>query len=584
MAEINIKEILNNINNNLDDENYINININLIINNLDKINYNLCITELICMLDNTNFIIMFLDKFLDKILVKNMILKDIIKNTKDITKIKNLFILEIDYTFLLEIFILNSLNENEYIVLLEWIYEIGKINLINALIDNLLININLIKYDIIFNMIINFIKLHEKLIDTEFYSNFTKKLIPLLLLLITLFELTEYLKNIYSYQSENIHNNKINLIFQFYKTVIKNREIYFEVEIINDVMILINLLIKNDENNDSYINIIDDLCNLLYSDKLNIHDKTILITNILKLITNDKVNYIPHNFIEYINYYVGNIKFISWSTIDEKILMLELISRSLLEIKERDELYIDKFDSIIYNILYLEQETFDIIKSVLKSEVIYTNYNLVKNSIYNLITIINIFNDILIIYFDMCKSYDIYYADLLHKNNLILNIYINFFSNEHEIKNKFNTNILIQPIIINKLLIINKHCDYNEFPINSLEYDMVINYYKSLRIKYIYDLDLKIDELKQKCIKSNEFIEKGNDTYVDNIFSIEIIQPIMIPKSEYFYEKATMYLLVRETSQHPYTREKLLLNDIIEYNKQEIIKEKLDNYLKNKLK
>ena len=41
---------------------------NLIINNLDKINYNLFITELILMLDNTNFIIMFLDKFLDKII------------------------------------------------------------------------------------------------------------------------------------------------------------------------------------------------------------------------------------------------------------------------------------------------------------------------------------------------------------------------------------------------------------------------------------------------------------------------------------------------------------------------------------
>jgi hypothetical protein len=584
MEEINIKEIFNIILENLDDDKTIEIYINLLYDNFNRINYNNFIKELILMLDNSYFIIMFLGKFLDKInLYKKKILKDIIKNTTDITKLKNIFILDVDYVILLEIFILNNLNENDYILLLEWIYEIGKIDIIYKLIEKLEYKLNSIRYNVIFDIIISLIRLHEKLINTDFYIELSKKLIPLIILSITLFELSEFIKNIFLIETNNLFNYRLNTIFNFYRTLIKYKNKYFDVQIINDIVKLINLFIKTDGDMEPYINIIDDLLTLLYINELNIHEKTNLFINITQIITNENINYTPNNLIEYIDYYISNIKFLSWSTLDEKIALLELIAKSLLQIKNKEELYFEKFDNIIFNVLYLEQETFNIFKSVLQTEVIYTNYNLVKNTLYNLLTIINIFNDILIIYFNLCVKYNIYYADLLHKNNLLINIYVNFFNNNNQSNTKFSMNILFQNIIINKFMIIYNHHNYDKFQFNGLEYDLIINYYNNLKINYIHDLDNIINILKEKSIKSNEFIEKYNDDiYIDNIFSIEIIEPIMIPNSEYFYEKATMYLLLRETSQHPYTREKITLNDIIEYNKQSHIKEKINNYLYHK--
>ena len=593
---INFREKFDYIKQNLDDDIYITNTINLISNNYYTLNYDLFIEDLIMTLDDTNFVIMFINKLFDKlyqktkIILQNMI-KSILKKNNCINKLQNLFLLDcIDDTILFDIYKFNNKNDDNYLLLLEWIYEIGKIDIINKLMDNLIINLDNITYYVMFDIIISLIKFHKKLINTDFYVSYSKKLIIIMKIVISLFELTEIIRDILMFnQNDDIFfNEKIIIIFDFYKNILQNRDIYFDIIIYEQIIKLLNFLVKINSNINNNYEIIDELIKLIYSSSLNIHEKTQLFIDISNFLLNDKINYIPSNFIKLINYYISNIKFISWSNIDEKIIILENISKLLLEIKKKNELYFDDFDNMIYNILYLETEIFNMIKIILQTNILYTNYNLIKNTIYTFITILNIFNDILYIYFNLCKENNIYYGDLLHKNNLIINIYVNFFNNKDNISfiTKYNTHILFRSIMINKFMIVVDHIDYEKFPIYGLEFDMIINYYQNINVNILLNFIDKINIIKDKCIKSNEFIEKYNNIndniYIDNIFSIEIQDPIMIPKSEIFYEKSTMYLLLRETHKNPYTREDLNLNDVIEYNKNEDIKRKINEYLLEK--
>ena len=115
--------------------------------------------------------------------------------------------------------------------LIEWIYEIGKIDIINKLMDNLIINLDNITYYVMFDIIISLIKFHKKLINTDFYVSYSKKLIIIMKIVISLFELTEIIRDILMFnQNDDIFfNEKIIIIFDFYKNILQNRDIYFDI-------------------------------------------------------------------------------------------------------------------------------------------------------------------------------------------------------------------------------------------------------------------------------------------------------------------------------------------------------------------
>ena len=128
-------------------------------------------------------------------------------------------------------------------------------------------------------------------------------------------------------------------------------------------------------------------------------------------------------------------------------------------------------------------------------------------------------------------------------------------------------------------MIIYKHIGYELFPLNSIEYEILEKYYIDNKINIFNDFLIKINVLKNKSNTSNDFITICTDEFIDNIFSIEIIEPIMIPNSNDFFEKSTMYLLIRETQKNPYTREELTIQNIIEYNMRDDIKNKINDFL-----
>jgi hypothetical protein len=596
--EINLDDIFKNIIENIDNNSMINNYVDIISNNFYNTDYIKFVKKIIELLDDTSFILIFLNKFFEKQYeLYKFIIIDIIKNINnntdnidnntdniDIIKIKNLFLLDIiDYDIIYEIINIYDIDILNFMSIYDFIYEIGKINIINDLLDDIIINNKLLSYKNLFKILLSLLKFQKKILDTDFYVDITSKLSSIMYIILPIFELKEFIQKLLFNDLENTHiNEHLIIIFDFFKIVINNHDKYFNICIIDNIFELLNLLIKIDFNIDSYVTILDDLCKLLLTNIINIHEKTKIFTNIAKIIIHS--NYVPYNLIIYIDYYITNINFLSWSTIDEKILILEYISKLLLKIKSNDKLYYDKYDNILYNILYIETESFNILKILLSANISYTDYNLIKNTSYNIITIINILNDIQFIYFDYCKEDNIYYADLLHKNNLLLNTYILYFT-ENNSKDiyKFNINLIFNTLIINKMMILYKHLDYKLFPLNSIEYEILENYYNNNNINLFYNFLSKLNIVKEKSNNLTDFITKYNDTeFIDNIFSIEIVNPIMIPQSTDFFEKCTMYLLIRESQKNPYTREELTIADLIEYNMRDDIKNKINSFLVKK--
>lgn len=584
--EINQDIIFKNIIDNIDDENIINTYIDMISYNFLNLDYIKLVINIVNLLDDINFIILFLNKLFENLSSKHnelskFMLIDIIKNINktDNLKFKNLFILNfVDYTMIYEIIKIHDNNIEDLIDIYGFIYEIGKINIIDKLLDNIITKNKSLTYTVLFKTLMSLLKFQKKIIDTDFYVDITNKLSTLMYILFPIFELKEFLQNLLSSELNITHNNEhLIIMFDFFKIVINNHDRYFNISVVDNIFELLNLLIKINMNMNGYVDILDDVCKLLLTDTINIHEKTKIFTNISKIII--KTDYNLQDLIIYIDYFVTNIKFLSWSTIDEKILIIEYISKLLLKLKLKNKLYLDNYDNMLYNILYLETEIFNILKIILEANITYSDYNLIKNTAYNIITSLNIFNDIEFTYFDFCKENNKYYADLLHKNNLIMNTYLLYFTDTSKNIYKFNINLIFNTIIINKFMTIYKNIDYESFPINSSEYEILEKYYIDNKINIFNDFLIKINILKNKSNTSNEFITNCNDEFIDNIFSIEIIDPIMIPQSTDFFEKSTMYLLIRESHQNPYTREELTIQNLLEYNMRDDIKNKINNFL-----
>jgi hypothetical protein len=582
--EINQNMIFRNIMDNINNEDVINTYIDMISDNFFNIDYIYILTNIINSLDDINFIILFLNKLFDNLSIKynemcKFMLIDIIKNINktDNLKFKNLFILNIvDYTMIYEIIKIHDISIEDLIDIYSFIYEIGKINIIDELLDNIIIDNKSLTYPVLFRTLLSLLQFQKKLIYTDFYVDITSKLATLMYILLPIFELKEFVQNLLFDGLDITHNNEhLIIIFDFFRIVINNHNKYFNICVVDNIFELLNLLIKLNIKTDTYINILDDVCKLLLTDIINIHEKTKIFINIAKIII--KTDYNLQDLITYIDYFVTNIKFLSWSTLDEKILIIEYISKLLLKLNNM--FYFDNYDNMLYNILYLEIETFNILKIILNTHITYSDYNLIKNTAYNIITSLNIFNDVQFTYFDFCKENNKYYADLLHKNNLIINTYLLYFTDTSKNIYKFNINLIFSTIIINKFMIIYKHIGYELFPLNSIEYEILEKYYIDNKINIFNDFLIKINVLKNKSIISDDFITICKDEFIDNIFSIEIIDPIMIPHSNDFFEKSTMYLLIRETQKNPYTREELTIQNIIEYNMRDDIKNKINDFL-----
>lgn len=572
-------KIFEEINVNINDKYIVDINIDILATNFYLFNYDDIINNIIFNLDDTTFIINCLNKLLDNITeYKKTILIDIINGTNNINKLKHLFLLEnINYKLLYDIYKFKSLSVDNYIDIYDFLLIIGKINIIEDLLQNCSTKINQTKLIVLLSSIFSF---HQKLETEYIYSEFTLILIKFINKILPFFELTEIINNLFIFNNDN---SKLELILEFYKLVIDKYEIYFNINAIDKSIEILNIIVKNNLSSNNYKYILDTLINLINSSYLNIHEKFNLFIDITKILIDDKSNYVPINYLDQMIYIFENIKFLTWITIDEKISVFNILSKILLKIKKLNKLSdnVNNYDTLLYHILYFENECFNLLTNLLNMEIEFNIYNLMKESVYNFIAAINIFTEICDYYFDNIK--DKYIKDLFYKNNLNISVMLNYINDNNIYKlSKFNTDILLKNIIISKLIIIYKHCNNIDYPLIGLDYENLINYIETKNINIFYDINTKINLLKNKFNSYNDNLDNLNQQYIDNIFNIEILDPIMLPNLNDFFEKTTLYLLIREANKNPYTRESINLDELIEYNNRDDIKDKINNFIKDK--
>ena len=146
------------------------------------------------------------------------------------------------------------------------------------------------------------------------------------------------------------------------------------------------------------------------------------------------------------------------------------------------------------------------------------------------------------------------------------------FNLKKELHN-YNAHRYIYIIMSNKILFIDKYIDLKSFYYYGLTYENLFELFTSNIIHT--NLKDKLNEYKIFLDKSIEKLESNNNVIIDPIFSIEVTTPCMIPHSDELYELYTMKLLCRETLKNPLTREQLTLNDLVEYNNLDIVKDKI---------
>ena len=582
MDNINLEELFIIIDNNIDDNFFIDNIIDYISQNFESINYNLFIQKIIIKLDTNTFILNFFNPLINKLNVyRKIILYDLIININDLNILKKLILIDyFGFEDLYNIFKQKKLSINDNVELLNYICIYKKDDIINSLINFSYMTKNNLSPIILF--ILSLIELYNKYNNNNLIEKINKILNELIY---PMTEINNIIYNTLNVELNLINNilkneNNISIIYNYYinlyeKNLINN-------SIIEDIIIFINIINKINDN-ENIINMNNGLLNklkfFLINDNLNIHEKTSLLIKICKIITHEKQNYIPYNLIFYINHYLSNVKFLEWSNLDEKINIFLFISQILLKLYRIDhfnqfnqfnQFNLNEQNELLYNMVYYEGEIFKLLEYIFKTNTTFINYTLIKESLYGLINVLNIFGEIenYILNNVLNNNIDIKNYDyIFYKSNLNISSYLIFLSNTSDLY-RFNFDTMIKNFIITKFIFLYKLMDTDNIIYFGLEYDLIKEYYNNKFIKISDDFIILLEEYKKISEESNIFIDENPDSdLVDNIFSIKIINPYKLPKSNDLYERCTLRLLIKESNKHPLTREILTLQELDEFNR-----------------
>ena len=459
MDNINLDELFDIIDNNIDDKIFMDNIIDYIEQNFDNIEYIFFIQKIILNLDKYGFIINFLNPLINKFnTYRKIILYDLIININDIHILKNMFLLDyFGFENLYNIFKYKKLSINDNVELLNWLYVYNKSDIINDLIKFIYTPKNNI--DIFITIVLSIIELYNKYYHENLIKNINKLLNEIVYPMTEINSIIyatlniDYLMNVFRNEENTliIYNYYINL---YEKNLINNKEI-------EDIIIFINIINKINETNESH-NLIDNLLNklkfFLINDKLNIHEKTSLLIKLCNLISNEKQKYIPFNFIFYLNHYLSNVKFLEWSNLDEKINIFLFISKILLKLYKSDQIKSNQNDELLYNLVYYENEIFKLLEIIYKTSTTFINYTLIKESLYGLINVLNIFSEIENYILEVLLNDSIdkkKYDYIFYKSNLNISSYLIFLSKTDDLY-RFNFNTMINNFIITKFIFLYK--------------------------------------------------------------------------------------------------------------------------------
>jgi hypothetical protein len=596
----------------------------IIYNDLNGFEYDVLFKLIYNNLDTSAFVIDFLNIFIAKYyFIKKLLFVEMInkfKNT-DISKIKNFLLIDhltFDYIFLL----IKTLHFECIICkdIIVWLLYLGKNNLVYDIFDFCLENITNVKH--LINISSIFIQTYLEIYsiyDNEISSNINFKIINFLhkkILLMydkkILFEsFSNIIDNIYdinyvlnpNYNNYNeliINTSFIKNIINFYLHSIKilyDINDNFDIDIlINDILYFCNIL-NYDISNPNIVSekhlLFESLPDLLasYNDIINIHSRVLILLKIKNVIqksddfTQNNL-YIPKKLSYAIINFLSNVKFLEWSYENEKYQILDSIFKLLLLCVKNEKVFnfdnyydVTKYDFIFYLYVY-QKELFTLIKNELSNEINFINYTLKKEKIYSYCNLFGLSSHIEE-YILNSEYYNIIPLELSYKFNLILDELICYRLDY--ISNNFNSNLYLDIIITNKIFLLDKYFNAQSFYYYGLTYENLLKYINKKGIKITDSMIKNINQYKIFLDISSEKINNlTNSEIIDPIFSIEIINPCMIPNSNEIFEQVTMKLLCRETQKNPISREKLTLEDLFKYNDSEEIKIKCKEFIDRK--
>jgi hypothetical protein len=608
----------------------LNVDINIIFKHFDNlfkksIEYDIFFNLIYNRLNKSYFVLDFLNKFISKYyFIKKLLIVELINKFKysDIDKIKNFLLIEdipIEFIFLL----LKCFNFELYMTneIIKWLIYIGNTQQFYDLFDYINEKNSTIPYIIKFitSAINTFFNLDEICTQDIIQNIFNKITIFLNKKIILLYDKKTIFESLTNsndilYKLDPMYNNYnqlvldklfIDSLIRFYSHIIKNLKLissYYTLDsndefnilnIIYDILYFYNIIVSDIDN--EYINK-NDFLELLpellsnNNDIINVHTRVIILIKIKNILISEyDINYndiyIPNNLGIAIINFLSTVKFLDWSFEHEIYTIYNSIFKLLYVCKQKNKLVNyyqnygqSQYDILFYILLY-QKEIFTLIKTELDKETTFINYTAKKEKIYGLY---NLFNLSLEIEFNLYDTiYNIIPLDLSYKFNLTLDEYITHRLNSS--LNKFNSNDYLDSIIYTKIFYINKYFEKKSYYYYGISYDNLLEYIKIRNIKITQFMSDEIEKYKILFNELNESINTTDDIErLDPIFSIQIINPYMIPNSNDIYEEVTMKLLCRETQKNPFTRDKFTLDDLINYNNLDEIKLKCNNFKERK--
>jgi hypothetical protein len=186
--------------NNIQNQEIIDDIINILINIIDM-KYDDILKNIMLYLNDSTFVMIFLNKFLINLpdytesIIIDVIQKLNVQDVNFLDKLNNIFLLDCaNHKMLFNVYQYKKLNNDEYVRILNWIVMIGKIDLIENLLQNFFID--RIRYEKIFELLTSLITFHKNINDEYIYVRMTKSMLRYMHILLPLFELTEIVNNL----------------------------------------------------------------------------------------------------------------------------------------------------------------------------------------------------------------------------------------------------------------------------------------------------------------------------------------------------------------------------------------------------
>lgn len=561
--------------------------INAMKNSLSMKHYDLLITFIVNNLDNEFFVVNFLDKLLSEAQFYSIqIQDDIMSYDLPVKALKNLLLLDnLSNIIYFYIFIIKKLSYDDKCDILEYIYNIGKLD--DYIASNkkytTFTTINKIKNN---NVMENFrccvslfMKFHSNK-DTfiklsEYIDYFIQNI---LYVHINADNIIKYITpvNLNDVIMSNFQNTEyVKLLVDFFMIELDNLEIHFNEKLIHQHILFIkhiNNIYKTETSNIIHIlkPLIDKLCNLVYNKNNNIvnkHMRYLIYSDMMTILATTNIDYVPDNICEIILEFMA-IDFLSWITIDEFITICEITSEILLMAERLEKIFGFKnknYDDFLYNLLKIENEIISVVENQINKDMTYLNYTLIKNTIYEFINIINILTHFAGIYiYKMNEEMKFNkYGDLIYMFNLQINRYMELLENTNI--DRYNTKSLLKHVMTSKFVIVNNQINETKYINIGLEYDKIIDYCINTKFSMLHDFIDNLKKLKQEFDHDNTYIDE-NSQDIDNLFYVKIKNKYKLPNHDDTFERDLLRLLIREKREDPYTRKQITLKELDDYN------------------